>query len=296
MDVSTRSLRYFVAVAEELHFTRAAERLYVAQPALSKAVRRLEDELGTPLFVRNRHSVALTEAGRSLLPVARAAVETLDDWERRARAERDAAARVLPIGYHSAIEPGLLRGVTERFAELRPDRRIDLRLNDWDDPAGTVLSGRDRAALLRLPLPGANRLDHEVLVREGRCVALPEGHRLAAHETVRLRDLRDETFVALPASAGPLRDFWLAVDRLGTQPRIGAEVHNSEDYFQAVQAGRGIAMLSEMTSRVYRRPGVVYRPVVDAPESRLAVVWPRGDTDPVLRDFVRACLEAASAW
>lgn len=295
MDVSTRSLRYFVAVAEELHFTRAAERLYVAQPALSKAVRRLEEELGTALFVRSRHSVALTDAGRSLLPVARTAVEDLDGWERQARADRDAAARVLQVGYHSAIDPALLRGVTERFAALRPDLRIELRLNDWNDPAGTVLNGRDRAALLRLPVPGANLLDHEVVVRERRFVALPEGHRLAARETVRRDDLRDEAFVALPASAGPLRDHWLALDRLGTLPRIGVEVENSEDYFQAVQAGRGVAMVSEMTSRVYRRPGVAYRLVEDAPESELAVVWPRGDADPVLRDFVRACLEASGS-
>ncbi|WP_026411980.1 LysR family transcriptional regulator [Actinomadura oligospora] len=293
MDVSTRSLRYFVAVAEELHFTRAAERLYVAQPALSKAVRRLEEELGAALFVRTRHSVALTDAGRSLLPVARTAVEALDDWERQARADRDAAARMLQIGYHSAVSPALLRDVTERFAALRPDLRVELRLNDWSDPAGTVLSGRDRAALLRLPVPGANLLDHEVIVREGRCVALPEGHRLAERASVRLADLRDETFVALPASSGPLREHWLAVDGLGTLPKVGVEVHNSEDYFLAIQSGRGIAMVAEMSSRVYRRPGVVYRPIEDAPVSELAVVWPRGDTDPVLRDFVRACLEAS---
>ncbi|WP_158588104.1 LysR family transcriptional regulator [Actinomadura logoneensis] len=296
MDVSTRALRYFVAVAEELHFTRAAERLYVAQPALSKAVRRLEEELGTALFVRTRHSVALTDAGRSLLPVARAAVEALDGWERQARAERDAAARVLRIGYHSAVDPALLSAVTGRFAELRPGLRVELLLNDWNDPAGTVLSGRDRAALLRLPVPGANLLDHEILVREGRYVALPEGHRLAGRASIRLADLRDEPFVALPASSGPLRAHWLAVDRFGTLPKVGVEVHNSEDYFLAIQSGRGIAMVAAMSARVYRRPGVVYRPVEDAPESELAVVWPRGDTDPVLRDFVRACVEASETY
>ncbi|MEV4256438.1 LysR family substrate-binding domain-containing protein, partial [Spirillospora sp. NPDC049652] len=192
--------------------------------------------------------------------------------------------------------PVTARSSTGRFAALRPDLRVELLLNDWDDPAGTVLSGRDRAALLRLPIPGANLLDHEVLVREGRCVALPEGHRLADRASVRLADLRDETFVALPASSGPLRRHWLAVDELGTLPKVGAEVHNSEDYFLAIQSGRGIAMVAEMSARVYRRPGVVYRPVEDAPAAELVVVWPRGDTDPVLRDFVRACVEAAEGY
>ncbi|MBO2460751.1 LysR family transcriptional regulator [Actinomadura violacea] len=293
MDVSVRSLRYFVAVAEELHFTRAAERLRIAQPALSKAVRRMEQEMGVTLFERSRQGVALTGAGRSLLPVARGVLGDLDSWLAGVRRARDAASRVLRVEYHSGMDGETIEPVIARFARLRPGWRADLRVGDWRDPAGGVLEGRVHAAFIPLPVPGQENLDVEVLRREPRRVALHAGHPLAARDTVRLDDLRDERFVALPASSGPLREFWLAAAEFGRTPAIGAEVANSEDWLQAVQSGRGVAMITESSARVYARPGIVYRPVEGVAPAVRAVVWRRDATDPVLRDFVRACVEAA---
>lgn len=293
VDVSLPALRCFVAVAEELHFTRAAERLHLAQPAVSKAIRRLEGTLGTPLFARSRHRVELTDAGRSLLPVATRMLTDFDGWTRDLRAVTAETTRILRVGYHSSIEPALTNRIEADFRRARPGWSVRMRVVDWADPARGVLEGEVRAALLRLPVPGRERLDVEVLRREPRCVALPGGHRLLDRDTVRLADLRDEAFVALPAASGPLREFWLAADRLGGPRRIAAEVGNSEDFFQNIQSGRAVGMLSESSARVHRRPGVHYRPVVDAEPSELAVVWERDSTDPVVRDFVRACSEAA---
>ena len=295
MDVSVRLLRYFLAVAEELHFTRAAERLFVAQPALSKAIRRLENELGMPLFARNRQGVALTDAGRSLVPVARGMLREFDAWHGLARDAQRAVAQVFAVGYHTSIGADLLKLITEAFARSRPDRRLALRLGDWGDPAGPVLAGRVRAALLPLPLAGQDRLDTAVLREDRRWVAMAAEHPLAGRGAVRLRDLRDEPFVALPASSGPLRSAWLPLGEHGAAATVAVEVDNSEDYFQAIVAGHGIAMLTESSTLAYPRPGITYRLVEDAPPSQLAVAWPRDDTDPVLRDFVRACLDAQRA-
>jgi DNA-binding transcriptional LysR family regulator len=293
VEVSMRLLRYFVVVAEELHFTHAAERLYVAQPALSKAIRRLERELGDPLFVRSRHEVALTPAGRSLLSVARGILADFDGWLGEVRAAKAAAAGVFSVGYHSSIDAELLADITDRFRGLRPDQRLELRLGEWADPAAPVLDGRVRAALLPLPVPGQDLLDVEVLVRDRRWVALPAAHPLAHRETLHVADLRGEAFIALPAGSGPLREFWLAADELDDAAHVAVEVDNSEDYFQAILAGRGIALLAESSTRAYPRPGITYRLVEDATPSQLAVAWRRDNADPLLRDFVKACLQTS---
>lgn len=115
--------------------------------------------------------------------------------------------RVLRIGYRSSIDTGLLKSIIEGFHRLRPDWRLESRLGDWSDPAGRVLDGDVRAALLPLPVPGQDRLDTQTLRYDRRWVALPADHPLTAQETVRLRDLRDEPFIALPAASDPLRDF-----------------------------------------------------------------------------------------
>ncbi|MCO5967612.1 LysR family transcriptional regulator [Actinoallomurus soli] len=293
VDVSLQALRCFLAVAEDLHFTQAAERLGMTQPAVSKTIRRLEGVLGAPLFIRSRQYVELTDTGLSLLPVATRMLADFDDWARDLRAVRAEATRVLSVGYHSSVEPALTNAIEAGFRRLRPGWSVRMRIVDWADPARGVLEGTLRTALLRLPVPGQERLDLEVLRRDARYVALPDGHRLLDRDGVRLADLKDEEFVALPTASGPLRAFWLAADRFGRPPRIAAEVDNSEDFFQNIQSGRGVGMLTESSTRVYRRPGVHYRLVEDAEPSELAVVWERDGTDPIVRDFVRACLEAA---
>ncbi|WP_020659689.1 LysR family transcriptional regulator [Amycolatopsis benzoatilytica] len=280
-----------MVVAEELHFTQAAERLHVAQPALSKAIRRLESELGFPLFARSRHSVALTSAGLALLPGARAVLAELDAAVRVAQTAHRSAAHVLRVGYHSSVGSDLLGPIIDEFRRLRPGWQVELRAGDWSDPAGAVLAGRSDLVLLRPPVPGQEDLDLAVLRSDDRWVALPAGHRLADREVVRLAELAGEPFVAMPAESGPFRDFWLARDRFAEPPVIGAEVNNTDDWLEAIATGRGVALLSETSVRIHRRPGLVYRPVPGAGRSELVVAWRSGSTDPVLRDFVRAATE-----
>jgi DNA-binding transcriptional LysR family regulator len=144
---------------------------------------------------------------------------------------------------------------------------------------------------LWLPLPDPGAYAWEVLATEARWVAMPAGHRLAGREIVPFAELFDEGFLALPASAGPLRDYWLATsEREGHPVRVAAEVANADETFEAVAAGIGIVLLSEINAAIYQRQGVVSRPVSGLSPSQLVVAWRASDHRPVVRDFAQAAI------
>ncbi len=289
MDVHLRDLRYFVAVAEELHFTRAAERLFISQPALSKQIRLLEEQLRGTLLERDRRSVRLTAAGEALLPAARDLVAA---WDTAQRAVADAAANaeaVLRLGFSTSIGRNLLPRIQSAFAQARPNWRLQLRHVDWDDPSGGLRDGSSDLAIVWLPVPGIEQLAQLVLAEEPRHVALPSDHPLSARSEIEFTALLDEPFLALPEDAGTLRDYWLATDyRNGAVARIGAVVTNSEETFEALLAGLGVVLLSAGNARIYRRPGMTTIPVRGIPPSRLALLWRSDDHRDAIRDFVRA--------
>ncbi|MBA9006746.1 LysR family transcriptional regulator [Thermomonospora cellulosilytica] len=291
MDAHLRELRYFAAVAEELNFTRAAARLFVSQPALSKQIRALERRLGFELFERRPRALALTEQGAALLPAAR---RILADWD-RAYAECRAIGRprTLVVGMQTAVGRDLQRRAMARFRERAPGWRISLRLVGWDDPSAGLADATSDVAFVWLPVPAEGIAVH-VLARERRWVALPEGHPLADHAEVPFADLLAEPFVALPEQAGPLRDFWLAAGhRDGRPPVIGAEATAADEVFEAVASGLGVALVAEGNAALYRRPGVVCRPVTGLPPAELAVAWRADDPRQAPRAFV-ACLREAA--
>jgi len=289
MDVHVRELRYFVAVAEELHFTRAAERLFVSQPALSKQIRSLEEQLRVDLFARDRRSVSLTPAGEALLPAAR---EVIAVWDAAQQAVADAAATaaaVLRIGFSTSVGRELLPRIQRHFARARPNWRLALRQVDWGDPTGGLGDGSSDVAIVWLPVPAADRFARLVLVEEPRHVALRADHPLAGRREIEFAALLDEPFLALPEDAGSPRDFWLAVEhRDGRPPRIGGIVTNAEETFEAVLAGLGVVLLSAGNAEIYRRPGVATVPVRGVSPSRLALLWREDDHREAVRDFIRA--------
>ncbi|MFW6720287.1 LysR family transcriptional regulator [Streptomyces sp. MAR4 CNY-716] len=291
MDVHVRDLRYFAAVAEELSFTRAAERLYVSQPALSKQIRALERQLGFPLFERRPREIALTPQGAALLPAAR---ELAAGWAEAVRAARTAGpAESLAVGMQTAVGRELQRKVLARFRER--GWRISLRLVNWEDPTAGLAGGGADAAFCWLPVPGVGaELTAKVLVREERWVALPRGHRFADRAEVAFAELLDEPFVALPRSAGPLRDFWLGTaERGGREPVVALEASSPEEVFEAVGAGLGVVLLAEGNARLYPRPDVVSVPVRGLAPSELALVWRADDDRREIAEFTAAFREAA---
>ncbi|MFI7392406.1 MULTISPECIES: LysR family transcriptional regulator [Streptomyces] len=296
MDVDTRLLRYFAAVAEEGSLTRAAQRLYVSQPALTKQIRQLESALGVPLFTRSRSGMALTGPGRTL---AARVPGLLAGWEAALRETRSAARRadrILRVGFLASAANEATQPIIAEFARRRPDWRAEMRQAAWSNPSAGLADSDVDVALVRLPFPGQETLRVVELFSEPRCVALPETHPLAGRETIDFRELWDEPFVAAPPETGPWRAYWLAADERDGHPvRVGAVTEQPDDWLTAIANGYGVALAPESAARFYTRPGVVHRPVTGIGPSRVAVAWaPADDADPVVRDFVRCCREVCA--
>ncbi|MGW6518311.1 LysR substrate-binding domain-containing protein [Streptomyces sp. NPDC054962] len=301
MDIHGRDLRYFTAVAEDLSFTRAAERLFVSQPALSKQIRMLEKQLGVVLFERDRRTVRLTGVGEALLPHAH---EVLAAWHAAEAAVREAETAersTLVIGMSTSPGRGLLPALRTRLVSRCPQARPVLRQVNWADPSAGLADGSSDVAFVWLPLPDEDRYRYAVVAREPRLVALPRGHPLAARAAsdpegqVDFADLLEEPFLALPAEAGPLRDYWLALDaRDGRPPRIGGVVASAEETHEAVSGGQGIALLATGNAPLVVRDKVIAVPVRGISPSRLAVAAARDDSRPLVLAYLAAASEVGT--
>ncbi|MFJ2472368.1 LysR family transcriptional regulator [Streptomyces sp. NPDC087659] len=296
MDVDTRLLRSFVAVSEEGSLTRASERLFVSQPALTKQIRQLEALLGVGLFTRSRAGMTLTEPGRVL---ARRVPSLLADWDgmlRETKGTASRAERVLRVGFLAGAANEATPGIVREFERRRPGWRVEMRQAAWSNPSAGLADGDVDVALLRLPFPGQGTLRVEQLFEEPRWVALPSAHPLAGYEELSFRDLWDEPFVAAPPETGPWRDYWLATDERDGRPvRVGAVTDQPDDWLSAIANGYGIALAPESAARFYARPGITYRPVSGVSPSRVGVAWsPVDDGNAVVRDFVDCCRGAVA--
>ena len=293
MDAHLRDLRYFVAVAEELNFTRAAERLHLSQPALSKQIRGLETTLRAQLLRRDRRQVELTAAGAALHAVAR---NLLQDWDDGVAMVGDAVAqdaRVLRLGTLTSIGRGLYPAIIDEFAKRQPGWRVELHSYGWGDPTAGLQDRVADAAFVWLPIDAAE-IEAAVLATERRLVAISARHPLAGRQTIEFSEIINEPVAALPASAGVQRDFWLAIDaRTGRLPRVAAEVSAADEKLEMVSSGAAITLLAEGNADIYSREGIACIPVSDLEPARLAIAWRRGDRRPAIRDFIQACRDAA---
>lgn len=285
MDAHLRELRYFVATAEELTVTAAAARLFVSQPALSKQLRALERRLGFDLFVRLPRGLALTDQGSALLPVVRA---MLDTWD-RAYVEARALSHPnqLVVGMQTAVGRDLQRPAVQRFRDRAPGWTVSLRLVGWDDTTAGLADATSDVAFVWLPIP-VDDIETRVLVRENRWVALPADHRFADRSTIPFAELEGEPFVALPAAAGPLRDFWLGLDARSGPPQVAAEATAADEVLELVSAGVGVALIAEGNAQLYKRPGLTFRPVPDLPPAELAVAWRANDAREAIHLFINS--------
>jgi len=286
MDAHLRDLRYFVAVAEELSFTKAAnERLFIAQPTLSRQIRLLEASLRARLFERDHRTVRLTEAGEVLLGQARLLLDQWDETQHAVAEVAAAANMALRVGFHTRIGRGLIPAVTVRMAEQLPGWKLTFRQVSWGDPTAGLATAEVDVAIAWLPVPDTGLLSWQVVATEDRWVALPASHRLARRTAVTLDDLSAEPFIALPASAGALRQFWLAAEQRQAPPRIAAEAETAEETFEAVASGLGVALLAAGNAEIYQRDDVVCRPVTGLSPSQLAVLWRTGDERKAIQVF-----------
>jgi DNA-binding transcriptional LysR family regulator len=290
MDVHVRDLRYFLAVAEEQSFSRAAsQRLFISQPALSKQIRQLERSLGTVLFDRDRRTVRLTPAGEALLPHARRLTE---DWEAALLAVSAASAEAgttVRVGFQTRIGRGLVPAVTARMGQRLPGWKLMFRQVSWADPTVGLAGGEVDVAIAWLPVPDTGVLSWRVVAREDVWVALAPRHRLAGLPAVPFAELVDEPFIALPRTAGAQRDFWLGAAARQSPAVIAGEAETAEESFEAVASGTGITLLAAGNAEIYHRDDVVCRPVSGLPPSELAVIWRTVDNRPFVDVFAEIC-------
>lgn len=292
MDVHLRALRYFVAVAEQLHFGRAAESLYVSQPALSKQIRSLESQLRVRLFDRDRRTVRLTAAGQELLPVAQ---QMLLQWEHGAAAlatVATAAESTLTIGMSTGLGRDLLPAVRARLSDVAPRAGLRLRQVSWDDPAAGIGAdtgdGGVDAAFVWLPLP-ADRFEWTAVATEPRLALMSASHPLAGAEQIEFASILGEPFLALPPDAGAARDYWLATEaRGGQEPVIGAEIASTDETREALLAGLGICLVAAGNVPLFRHDDIVALPVTGVGPAELVLAWRRGNDRPLLRAFIAA--------
>jgi DNA-binding transcriptional LysR family regulator len=285
-----RHLRYFLAIAAERHFTRAARRLGIAQPPLSQQIRQLEEEVGTLLFTRSPRGVALTAAGEAFLPHAEAALREVDRARTAARRVRHGDLGILRVGFTSAasLNP-LVSGAISAFRTAYPD--VELRLIvqpttpllaqlalDQIDVAFVRPTSTERQSLRAIPLPD-----------ERLWIALPSGHVLATRKRIRLGELRNEPFVLYPRANGSLLydSIIAACQNAGFSPRVIQEAPQMASMVSLVAAGVGVTLVPESVCQL-RPAGVRYVCISgQAPVAMLWLVAPRGAAAPGLEHFLR---------
>ncbi|MFF3851643.1 LysR family transcriptional regulator [Micromonospora sp. NPDC002575] len=280
--METRELRYFVAVAEELHFGRAAQRLGIAQPPLSRAIAQLERRLGVTLLDRTSRSVALTEAGSVLLVEGRAALDAVAAADRRTRRAARAATGHpgLVLVTKAGASSELLAKLLDAYAAEPGAVAVDVHLCGIGEQERLLRDGRADVALLHRPFDSAVGFDTEELRTEGQVVLLPAGHPLAGRAELREADVAD--LPGLPLPRWPRRD--------GSYPDgPGPQVRDHAQLYELIALGRASAVLPE-SCRTHLRRDIVAVPVSDAPSVTTLIAWPPHSRSRALAVLIRTAL------
>lgn len=292
-DLEVRELRYFQAVAEELNFTHAAQRLGITQPPLSRAIRQLERRLDAVLFERDSHQVALTPAGLRLLDEAR---RVLDAVSAAVHRTRRAARPTLVITAKPCVATDLLRHIVSAVAGLPDAPHVEVAVSGYGEQSGMVRDGRADLALLGSPYD-LRGLDAEPLLAEPRVAALPRAHPLATRAGLACRDLTGLPMPRWPSANAAERDYWAGRDRVPSdEPLTGPTVHDNSQLLEAVALGQAVALVPASFAERYVRDDVAYRPVRDASEYTIAIAWREGLRDPWIARVVLTAGEVAAGW
>jgi DNA-binding transcriptional LysR family regulator len=280
MDLDLRKLRYFVAVADRLHFGRAAAELHIAQPVLSRQIRALEHDLGTELLIRDSHGVTLTDAGRQLLTDAGPLLASAHAVRRRVTVAARGSQRLM-VGFRAGIT---VTPAVQRFATRHPSVIVDVQRIEWDEQAAMLLDGRIDVGYVRLPIDEAG-LRVTPFYTEPRVAVLPAGHRLAGKGQITEADLAGEPLLwhADPSTQPTKRP----------HPNAGYLVRGVDETLEHVAAGRGISFLARSATVFYSHPEVSYVPVTDLAPDQVCLAAAASRTSPLVDDFLSAAQETA---
>jgi DNA-binding transcriptional LysR family regulator len=281
--VDLRQLRYFVAVAEELHFSRAATRLHIAQPPLSQQIKQLETELQSKLLYRTKRHVELTEAGRAFLEEARKTLAQADHAVRVARIAGDSPNRPLHVGFIDTALYRFLPRLLGAAREALPSIQIVLHEMTSGQQVEALARGEIQLGILRRTRGGPLIVFREI-GNENMVLAIPEGHPLQAKTYVEVADLATEGWVLFPRILSPgLHDFIMGLcRRAGFVPRVVQEANEGHTIVGLVAAGVGISIVVDSLTHL-ATPNVVFRPINPTPKLPMCVATRRGDASPQVR-------------
>lgn len=285
-----RQLRYFVTVAEELSFTRAAERLHMSQPPLSLQIRQLEEELGTALFQRSKHAVALTEPGRTLLADARRMLGLAEEARQRVAGVARGEQGTLAVGFVGSTGRTIVPPLVRAWQARRPGVRLALTDLSSVGLYDALADDGIQVALVREP---AHRLSNTALLlrREPMCLVVPPGHAFATPPTVTTTDLQATPMVMCsPLSAPAVHDKVRAIcAEAGFVPQVGCQVNAIHALADLVAAGLGFAILPQgmQDARGPGGDGLVYRPIAGARPSEICAVARADNSSVLVQDFLQ---------
>jgi DNA-binding transcriptional LysR family regulator len=278
-----RHLRYFIAVAEELNFTRAAEKLHMAQPPLSQQIQQLEAELGFQLFRRTKRTVTLTEAGKIFFQESRKILLQVDRAIQLGQQTSRGELGQLTIGFVSSASHNVVPAILQAFRTLHPAVKLELREMTTNEQLQRLREGQIDIGFIRPPVEDG--INSEIVFREALILALPETHAMAKCDRVELRSLKDEPFILFPRALAPgLYDRIISFcQQAGFSPIAAQEAIQMQTIVSLVAASMGVAIVPESMQN-FQRSGVVYKPLQESgPIVSIALIWLSHPTQAVLR-------------
>jgi DNA-binding transcriptional LysR family regulator len=292
-----RHLRYFVTLAEELHFGRAAERLHIAQPPLSQQIRQLENELGFELFHRTKRKVELSEAGEAFLVEVQQIFRQLEQAIFLGRQVSRGEIGQLVIGFVSSAAYNILPDILRIFRNSFTNVSLELHELTTDEQLRWLESGRIDVGFVRPPVD-ENTYESKIVFRESLAIALPENHPLANQDKISLQSLKNESFILFPRVLAPgLYDLIISFcQQFGFSPQLAQEAIQMQTIVSLVAAEIGVAIVPESLQNLQRR-GVVYKYFVEeTPQVSIAMIWQRDDVSVVLEKFLGVAQKISCAY
>lgn len=290
--VELRHLRYFLAVAEELSFTRAARRLHLAQQTLSEAIAQLENLVGVALFERSNRPVRLTDAGARWLPYAQDALDAAERAQDAAGHLRNEHRARLRVGLAATAALPLTPLLLDAFRERHPHVSLSTRHFDFGDPTGGLLTGETDVAIVRPPFR-ADGIELLVIASEPRYVALADTHPLAGRDSVTFDKIADEPWIEVDESDPVWCAFWRLTALRDRPLRVGASGHGLDDLLEAARTRQAVGVVPESVARAQPWPQLTFVKVDDIPPSEVAVAWRSDASPPPVQDLIAIARDAA---
>ena len=282
-----RHLRYFMTVAEELHFGKAATKLHIAQPPLSQQIRQLETELGFKLFDRTKRRVSLTEAGRAFLietqQIFRQLEEAISKSKKISRGEKG----TLSIAFVSSAAYNIIPPILRKFRTLVPEVKLQLKELTTKEQLQWLAEERLDLGFVRPPVDKPE-FNSQIILWETLVVALPENHFLADRDKISCQSLAEESFILFPRNLAPeLYDRVITLcQQANFSPQVIKEAILMQTIVSLVSAEIGIAIVPESLQNL-QRTGVIYKPLIEAtPQPAIAIVWKKGERSPAVAKFI----------